>query len=158
MFGVKKILSLQELLKVKNKLRTKKTVLVGGCFDLLHYGHVQFLKKAKEQGDFLTVALESDQFIKEIKKRIPIHDQKQRAKILETLDFVDLVILLPRLRTYEEYFNLVKAVRPAIIAVTAGDTQIENKTKQAKDSGAILKIVSKNIAGFSTQKIIQKLE
>ena len=41
----------------------KKTVLVGGCFDILHIGHVRFLQAAKKQGDILIVVLESDEFI-----------------------------------------------------------------------------------------------
>ena len=52
-----------------------KIVLVGGCFDLLHYGHIEFLKNAKKQGEYLIVALEPDEAIVNYKKRQPIHNQ-----------------------------------------------------------------------------------
>lgn len=135
----------------------KKTVLVGGCFDLLHYGHYIFLKKAKEQGDYLIVAVESDQFILKHKKRKPIHSQKQRAEILTELECVDKVILLPYLSSDSEYESFVRKIHPDIIAVTKGDLQIENKKRQAANVGGRLAIVTSILGAFSTQKIIQAL-
>lgn len=151
-----KIISFEALKKNKLLVKGKKTVLVGGCFDLIHYGHLQFLKKAKEVGDYLIVALESDEFIKKKKKRDPIHSQGQRAEILASLDMVDLVILLPLFSSDQEYFDMVKTVEPKVIAVTEGDPQIENKRKQAKEIKAILKTVSPLFKNFSTNKIILK--
>lgn len=58
---------------IAKELTGKKIVLVGGCFDLLHYGHFTFLKNAKKEGDVLVVALESDEFILNQKKRKPVH-------------------------------------------------------------------------------------
>ncbi len=135
----------------------KKIVLVGGCFDLLHYGHYIFLKKAKKQGDYLIVAVESDQSIIKHKKRKPIHSQKQRAEILTELKCVDQVILLPYLSSDSEYKSFVKKIHPDIIAVTQGDPQIENKRKQAAQVGGRLEIVTPVLGDFSTQKIIQAL-
>ena len=54
-------------------------VLVGGCFDILHFGHLMFLKNAKEEGKVLVVLLESDEFIKKFKHREPVHKQNERA-------------------------------------------------------------------------------
>ena len=71
----------------------KKTVLVGGCFDILHYGHLRFLSQAKEKGEMLIVALESDTFIRKIKNKKPIHTQEQRAEILAHLNLVDMIIV-----------------------------------------------------------------
>ncbi len=148
-------------LKIKDYLalwQDKKVVLVGGCFDLLHYGHLKFLKKAKEAGDYLIIALESDQFIKKNKRNLPVHNQQQRAKILSHLDFVDLVILLPYFSSGNEYFEMVKKINPDIIAVTNGDPQIKNKKKQIELIGGQLKVVSPLLKKFSTKKIIKKLE
>lgn len=135
------------------KRRGKKTVLVGGCFDLLHFGHFIFLKNAKAAGDYLIVALESDEFIKRQKKKNPIHNQRQRAQILKALNFVNKVILLPFLKTDDDYFEIIEKIKPNIIAVTENDPLINNKTKQAKKIGATLKIVTPLIKGFSTSKI-----
>lgn len=139
------------------KKAEKKIVLVGGCFDLLHYGHYIFLKKAKNQGDYLIVAVESDQSIIKHKKRKPIHSQKQRTEILTELKCVDKVILLPYLSSDSEYELFVKKIHPDIIAVTQGDPQIENKRKQAAQVGGKLEIVTPVLGDYSTQKIIKAL-
>ncbi|OGK10734.1 hypothetical protein A2767_07000 [Candidatus Roizmanbacteria bacterium RIFCSPHIGHO2_01_FULL_35_10] len=153
-----KIISLNEVKNITPKISAKKTVLVGGCFDLLHYGHLTFLKNAKKTGDFLIVALESDEFIKEHKDRSSIHNQEQRAEILASLDFVDLIIKIPLFKSDTEYSNLVKIIKPKVIAITAGDNQIDNKKKQANMFGAKLKIVSHLIKGFSSGQIIKNFE
>ena len=59
-----------------------KKVLVGGCFDLIHYGHIVFLKEARKQGDYLIVALESDDNVKKYKgENRPVHKQSERAEM-----------------------------------------------------------------------------
>jgi len=152
-----KIIGWKELAKYGKSWRNKKTVLVGGCFDLFHYGHFYFLSQAKKQGEVLLVILESDEFIRKTKKRQPIHSQRQRAKILSSLTMVDFVILIPYLSTNEDYFSLVKKINPSIIAVTDGDLQLVNKTKQAKLIGAKIVVVSSLLSGFSSRKIITTL-
>lgn len=152
---MKKIINQSEI-KLYSKLwRDKKTVLVGGCFDIFHYGHYLFLKKAKAAGSYLIVALESDKFIKDSKKRPPIHNQKQRAKILSSFVSVDLVILLSRLKTDKDYFLLVNKIRPNIIAVSENDPQLKNKKKQAKKVRGQLKIVTNLVKNLTGTKIIK---
>jgi rfaE bifunctional protein nucleotidyltransferase chain/domain len=125
-------------MKKPNK-RKIKVVLVGGCFDILHYGHIHFLKKAKALGTYLVVALESDKNIKKLKgKNRPIHDQNKRKEMLESLHFVDQVIILANEMKDKDYDKLIKIVNPQIIAVTAGDPIIEKKRKQTKEIGATL--------------------
>lgn len=68
-----------------------KKVLTYGTFDLLHYGHIRLLKRAKELGDYLIVALSSDEFNK-IKGKKSYHDYETRKKMLEAIRYVDLVI------------------------------------------------------------------
>lgn len=132
----------------------RKTVLVGGCFDLIHFGHLEFLKKSKQSGDFLIVALESDEFIKKNKRKDPIHNQMERAEILSNLKMVDAVILLPYFNSSDKYNELVKLVKPKVIAVTKGDLQLKNKKKQAILVGAEVKIVTPLLKKYSTRRII----
>ena len=138
---------------LKKTTGNKRIVLVGGCFDILHYGHLVFLQKAKAQGDLLIVALESNQFIKDIKKRPSIHNEQQRAEILNALQVVDGVIMLPYFTTSEQYMELVTELKPQVIAVTAGDTQIKNKKNQAAAVNATVKVVSPLLSEFSTTRI-----
>ena len=132
----------------------KKTVLVGGCFDLIHFGHLKFLERAKEQGDFLIVALESDEFIKKHKKKLPVHQQSERAEILANLNMVNMIILLPLFVSGKDYFDLVKLISPQVVAVTSGDPQIKNKKKQVEEIGGRLVTVIPLIKRFSTRRII----
>src|SRR4030042_3619745 len=107
----------------KSKKEKAKVVLVGVCFDILHYGHIHFLKNARALGNYLVVALESDKNIKRLKgKKRPIHDQRQRREMLESLHFVDQVIVLADKMNDKDYEKLVKIVNPKVIAVTSGDT------------------------------------
>lgn len=131
----------------------KEVVLVGGCFDILHYGHIEFLKNAKACGDYLIVALEPDESISNYKKRIPTHNQQERAEILASLHYVDHVILLPVLKGFADYNQLVANIKPQVIAITADDPQITNKQKQAKAVGAVVKIVTSRLFNFSSTKI-----
>ena len=96
-----KIVTYTEIDKRK-ELHSHRIVLTGGCFDLFHYGHWYFLHEAKKAGEILAVALESDNFIINKKKKKPVHNQQQRALILSSIDVVDLIIMLPFFKTDEE--------------------------------------------------------
>lgn len=131
----------------------KRIVLVGGCFDVLHFGHIEFLKAAKAEGDYLVVALEPDDRILKYKRRKPAHTQKERAHILSVIRFVDKVVLLPVLNGFEEYLKLVKDINPNVIAITGDDPQFENKQRQAEVINGTLKIVISRLEGFSSSAI-----
>lgn len=68
-----------------------KRILTYGTFDLLHYGHIRILKRAKELGDYLIVALSTDEF-NAIKHKKAYHNYETRKKMLEAIRYVDLVI------------------------------------------------------------------
>lgn len=68
-----------------------KRILTYGTFDLLHYGHIRILKRAKEMGDYLVVALSTDEF-NAIKGKKAYHNYETRKKMLEAIRYVDLVI------------------------------------------------------------------
>ena len=131
-------------------IRKKKIVLVGGCFDILHYGHIYFLKRAKKLGDMLVVALESDENTRKLKgPKRPIHTQKQRAEMLKSLRFVDKVITLPPMKSDLDYKKLVHRVNPDIIAITDGDT---------KNTHGVKTIVLPKIKTPSTTQIAKLLK
>lgn len=83
-----------KLIEIRNKLKAenKKVVFTNGCFDILHAGHVDYLNKAKEFGDILIVALNSDKSVKRIKgEKRPIVNQTERSFIIGNLKSVDYV-------------------------------------------------------------------
>jgi FAD synthetase len=135
----------------------KKIVLVGGCFDLLHYGHIHFLNQAKSYGDWLVVALESDENVKRMKGDArPIHTQAQRKEMLTSLSFVDEVIALPMMRGDRDYYELVRKIKPVVIAVTEGDRAIVKKREQAEEIVAQLIEIPK-IHTPSTSQLVKLL-
>ncbi len=119
----------------------KNRVLVGGCFDIFHFAHLDFLKKSREFGESLIVALESDEFIRTRKHHEPFHDVQKRASLLAELECVDLVVILPLLTSDEQYLEMVRRIKPSIMSLTDGDSQIGNKTKHASKIGAVIKVV-----------------
>ncbi len=137
-------------------MRNKKVVLVGGCFDVLHPGHVIFLQKAKKAGDQLIVLVESDEKIKKLKGiNRPVHTQKERALILKALKFIDRVILLPDMKDDSDYARVVKKIKPDIIAATEGAEDNHYKIKAAKLVGAQFIYVTKMIGHHSSSKILR---
>lgn len=154
------ILNLDEIEVVIKKIRAErgKIVLTGGCFDILHIGHLTFLEKAKAEGDILVVLLESDQSIRKNKgKNRPINTQKDRVKILAALKSVDMVIPLPPMDSDKAYDDLVAKIHPDIIATTIGDKSISHKRRQAKKLGIELRIVMKILKDKSTSNLIKLL-
>ncbi len=150
------IISTDKIGSVSNRLKKQGriVVLVGGCFDILHPGHVIFLEKAKKAGDILIVILESDQKVKELKgANRPVYIQAERAMVLSALAAVDYVVMLPYLENTAGYDELISKIDPGVIATTAKDTNTYHQ-RSAKKVGAKLKIVTDMIKGYSSSKIL----
>ena len=146
-----KIIAFKDLPILLTNLKPQKTVLVGGCFDILHLGHVRFLTQAKQYGTLL-VALESDETLIKFKgKSRPIHRQNERAEVLAALEVVDYVILLPYFSSNQEYFDLIKQIKPALVAITEGDPQTSNKQAQVENVGGKLITIPKITTPSTTQ-------
>ena len=91
-----KFKTLSKLQKIVGSERTKgKTiVLANGCFDLIHAGHIRYLREAKKRGDILVVALNSDASVRKLKGRgRPILPERERAEILASFSDVDYLII-----------------------------------------------------------------
>lgn len=139
------------------KKNNKSIVLVGGCFDIIHIGHIKFLQEAKKLGDKLVVLLEADEKVKLLKgKNRPLFTQKERASVLSELKSVDCVINLPFINNDKEYDKIVSMIKPNIIAVTENDHLLEKKKNQAKKVGAKVKIVP-FVKTFSSSKLARLL-
>lgn len=155
-----KLIEPEEAIKISKDLRHqgKSIVLAGGCFDILHNGHMQYLTKAKEQGDILMVLLENDETIQKIKgNNRPIHAQKDRAAILASLEVVDYIVLLPFMKNDKSYDKLVISLKPDIIAATKGDPQETNKRRQARSINAKVVEVISRINESSTSQLAERL-
>jgi rfaE bifunctional protein nucleotidyltransferase chain/domain len=120
----KYVKSINELIEIRDKLKkeNKKVVFTNGCFDILHAGHVDYITKAKEKGDILIVAVNSDASMKRIKGTSrPIVPQNERAFIISSLKPVDYVVIFEEDTPYEVITKLV----PDIL-IKGEDWSIEN--------------------------------
>ena len=134
----------------------KCVVLTNGCFDLLHAGHVSYLKEARELGDALVVALNSDDSVKELKgEGRPVHTAADRAEILCALESVDRVVVFEEARVTK----VIEALRPQIYA-KGGDYTVESLNAEERDAlekvGAEICILSL-VPGRSTSQILRHL-
>lgn len=114
-----KILSRENLRERLEILRGegKKIVFTNGCFDILHVGHVKYLNRAKELGDILVLALNSDSSVEAIKGPLrPVVPQDERAYIMASLDMVDYVTIFDE----DTPLELIECLEPDIL-VKGGD-------------------------------------
>ena len=93
---MKKLKTLAELQEIalRERKNGRTIVLANGCFDLIHAGHIRYLKEAKKRGDILVVALNSDSSVRRLKGRgRPILGERERAEILSSFFFVDYLTI-----------------------------------------------------------------
>ena len=155
-----KVLTVEQLTNVVKQLKQqgRKIVLVGGCFDILHAGHIEFLESAKELGNILVILLENDEKIRLLKgEGRPVNSEDSRSMILAKLSMVDYVILLPYLKNDADYEKIVKKIEPDIIAKTGGNRVFDWEINYVKKTGAKIKILKKN-EKYSTTKLIKKIK
>ena len=136
------------------KAQRLKVVFTNGCFDLLHLGHVDYLEKAKQLGDKLIVAVNTDASVSRLKgPERPLQDEMSRARIMASLLFVDTVVLFDEETPYE----LIKTVLPDIL-VKGDDYAIENIVGQdiVLENGGEVKTIQL-VKGYSTSGIIDKI-
>ena len=92
---------------------SKKIVLAGGVFDIIHPGHIHTLNAAKALGDVLVVAIATDKTAQKMKKRPPLHNQELRCELVNSLSMVDVAIIGHEV----DIFETVKEVKPNIIVL-----------------------------------------
>ena len=135
---------------IKDKLEGKKIVFTNGCFDILHYGHVSYLRKARALGDILIVGLNSDRSVKALKgSDRPINSQEDRAFILSSLECVSYVIIFDE----DTPKNLISQILPDVLVKGADYRGKEIVgTEYAKE----VKLID-FIDGKSTSSIVEKI-
>lgn len=137
------------------RFQDKKIVFTNGCFDLLHLGHIDYLGKAKDQGDILIVGVNSDSSVRRIKGGSrPITNETSRSSIIAALRFVDAVVLFDE----DTPYDLITLVQPDVL-VKGSDYKAEDiigyDIVKAKD-GEIVTIDF--LEGYSTTAIENKIK
>ncbi len=153
---MEKHLSLKKLKTRLNRLQRAggKIVFTNGCFDIIHAGHVRYLRKAKACGDILVVGLNSDSSVRKIKgQERPIVPQRERAEVLEALSSVDYVVLFSE----PTPVKLIAALRPDVLVKGAdwAEKNIVGADIVKKNGGRVARI--RLAKGRSTTNIIKRI-
>ena len=128
-----------------------KRILTYGTFDLLHYGHIRLLKRAKALGDYLIVALSTDEF-NELKGKKAYHNYETRKMMLEAIRYVDLVI--PE-ENWEQKINDVKEYKTDVV-VMGSDWAGSDRFNYLTDYCEVVYL--DRTEGISTTKIKEELK
>ncbi len=152
-----RIIDREELKKEVERLREegKRIVFTNGCFDIIHVGHIRYLREAKAQGDVLIVGLNSDSSVRMLKgEKRPLVPQGERAEILSALEMVDYVVIFDELTPDE----LIKIVRPDV-DVKGGDYKsLEDipERELVESLGGRMMIVG-GVEGKSTTNLVETI-
>lgn len=132
------------------KAQGKKIVFTNGCFDIIHIGHIRYLREARTFGDLLVVGINSDRSVSIIKPDRPVNSQDQRAEVLASLEMVDYITIFDEETPYE----LIKSVLPDVL-VKGGDWKKEDIVGSdiAKETHSL-----PYIEGISTTGIIERIK
>lgn len=152
-----KIIKKEEAKEIIDKLKkqNKKTVFTNGCFDILHVGHVRYLRESSKYGDILIVGLNSDISVKKIKgDSRPINNENDRAEILAELECVDFVVIFNE----ESPSKLIDELKPDIYTKGA-DYSLETLPERdvVLKNNIEVKFI-KFVEGKSTTNIIKTIQ
>lgn len=150
------VVELNELLNIVSGLKkqNKTIVTTNGCFDIIHAGHVRYLKQARALGDVLIVCLNSDSSVQRLKGPTrPLNDQDDRAEVLSALYSVDYVVIFDE----DTPVNTLAEIK-SNIHVKGGDYSEETlpETKVIREGGGKIQFIP-FVEGRSTTNIINKI-
>lgn len=151
-----KIKSLEELRTIAREAQAagRTVVFTNGCFDILHRGHLHVLREAKQLGDLLIVAVNTDRSVREIKGSTrPVMPETDRSELIAALEMVDYAILFDE----SEPRALIEALEPDVL-VKGGDwsrEQVVGGDLVERNGGRVA--VVPYLKGFSTTEIIERV-
>ncbi|MHA8106254.1 D-glycero-beta-D-manno-heptose 1-phosphate adenylyltransferase [Aquirufa sp. 5-AUSEE-100C1] len=137
------------------KENNETVVFTNGCFDILHLGHVDYLEKAREAGTKMIVGVNADSSVRQLKgPSRPVNNEYARARILASLQFVDMVIIFEE----ETPLDLINTLLPDVL-VKGDDYSIETivGAKEVIANGGKVTTIPL-VPSYSTTNIIQKLK
>lgn len=126
-----------------------KTIFVNGCFDVIHRGHIELFKYAKSLGDFLIVAIDSDERVQQLKGLSrPFNHQHDRKMVLESIRYIDEVLFF---NSEEELEKIIFKINPEFMVV--GSDWRDKKVIGSQYAKALN--FFDRVGSYSTTKILQ---
>jgi len=139
----------------RHRKQNRSIVWTNGCFDVIHTGHVEFLKFCRRQGDIVVVGLNSDKSVRAIKgPDRPIHNQFDRMTVLAALETVDYVTIFDE----PDPLNIIKKVRPDIIVKGKDWATKKVVGQQFVESYGGKLVLAPLVKGKSTTSLIEKIK
>ena len=142
-------------LRAKLHAQGKKLVFTNGVFDLLHPGHVRYLRAARAEGDALIVAVNSDRSVRAIKGPTrPLNPERERAEVIGALACVDAVVIFDE----DTPADIIRRVQPDVLvkgADWAADQIVGRDTVEAS-GGTVVRIPIEQ--GWSTTNIVKRMQ
>ncbi len=164
---IEKIISIDELAKIRLLYKDKKIALCSGCFDVFHSGHTVFFEQCKELCDILIVSVGSDSVIRKIKgPGRPVNFQNNRVFLVAAVGNVDYAILGGEAENMKngkiDFYEIIKNLKPNMLILNDDDSSVKEKNKLCKDSNVELKVVKRFVPSFldsvSSTKIIGQIK
>lgn len=152
-----KLKRLDELIKIVAGLKEedKKIIFTNGCFDLLHLGHIRYLREAKKLGGILVIGLNSDESVGSLKgPNRPLVKEEVRAEILGALEAVDYIVIFNELTPK----NLIDKIIPDVL-VKGGDwkkKEVVGRDTVEAHGGEV--VIIPEVKGYSTSVLIKKIQ
>lgn len=152
-----KILSMDQMLAERERLRAagKRLVFTNGVFDLLHVGHVRYLRQARALGDALVVAINSDRSVRELKgPERPVFAEDERAEILAALRDVDYVVVFDDISPR----GTIRKLLPDVL-VKGGDYELDEIHGREEVEAAGGEVISLPfVKGASTTSLVERMK
>ena len=149
-----KVYHRNELASVLQQAKAGGNIVVttNGCFDVLHLGHLRYLQAARQLGDMLVVAVNSDSSVRELKgENRPLVPEDERAEMLAGLECVDYVVVFPE----STPIDLLSELKPSI-HVKGGDYKLEQLVeREVVEANGGKVVVGLNVPGKSTTNLIE---
>jgi len=147
------IIQYEDLEQEKKIFRDKTTVLVGGCFDLIHAGHIRSLAAARELGDCLIVCLNSDDSVRRLKGADrPVQDERARAEVLAALEAVDLVVIFEQ----DTPIDLITRIKPGVLVKGGDYTREQVVGHEVVEAAGGTVVLVDILQGFSTTALVHR--
>lgn len=164
------IVSCNEISKIREKHKDEKIVLLKGTFDLFHIGHLKLLQKSKSLGDLLVVIVKCDDAVKSKGIDRPIIDEKNRALIVDAIEYTDYCIIADEKFNvdsdsiltgndkvqYERYSRIIKELKPNILIKQPNNDIPESLLKIYKECSTQI-VELERTEGISTTKLIEMI-
>ena len=151
-----KIIERGRLIPIINDLKQKgkQVVFTNGCFDLLHVGHLRYLRQARQEGDLLVLGLNTDRSVRELKGMSrPFVPEEERAELLAALSIIDYIVIFDE----QTPLDLIKNIKPDVL-VKGGDWEREDIVggKEVEADGGRV-VVIPEIPGRSTSNLVAEI-